>query len=220
MARLFDKSAEFARVTPADWHARVAEEVHVALGLAQDRPEDAPLGARAARGWLRLAQASAGREMQALRGGSEGLELDGLHADLTSLPELEPATVVLLTSNAKGVEVLDSFGARAGILHAGFDPLGALARSGHGEATWEGVLERVPAVLAAALDRQPGGRALRVDSSAWQAAGADPCLDLAASASNLLELLRTAAAGGCELGELASQLVVGVSVGPDITCAP
>jgi methylmalonyl-CoA mutase len=111
---------------------------------------------------------------------------------------------------------LDAFGSRSGILHAGFDPLGSLARDGHGSLEWDGLLQQVPAVITAGLQRQPSGRALRLDTRAWQGAGADLSLDLAACVTNLLETLRVAEAGGVEASAVASQLVTAVAVGSNI----
>jgi len=105
---------------------------------------------------------------------------------------------------------------RAGILHTGFDPLGSLATDGHGAREWDGYLQQVPEVVQAGAQRQPSGRALRLDTGSWQGAGADLALDLAASVTNLLETLRAAEAGGVGPDVVASQLVFAVAVGSDI----
>lgn len=209
----------FPAVTRAQWRERAGQDTpDGALSTHEERPAHAPLGGRSSRGWLRIAAlrgGTAGAE-EALGQGSEGLEVSWSVGVFEGLIDLGPTTPLLLQSHGEGLAALDAFGSRSGILHAGFDPLGSLARDGHETAEWDGYLQQVPDVVQAAAQRQPSGRALRLDTRAWQAAGADHSLDLAACVTNLLEILRAAETGGVEVDVVASQLVIAVAVGPDI----
>ena len=209
----------FPAVTRAQWRERAGQGTpDAALSTLGERPAQAPLGGRSSRGWLRIAALRAGTAgaEEALGQGSEGLEVSWSAGVFEDLIDLGPTTPLLLQSHGEGLAALEAFGSRSGILHAGFDPLGRLARDGHENAAWDGYLQQVPDVVQAAAQRQPSGRALRLDTRAWQAAGADLSLDLAACVTNLLEILRAAGAGGVEADAVASQLVIAVAVGPDI----
>jgi len=214
-----DGEEVFPPVTRVQWREHAGPDTSPgALSTREDRPGGAPLGGRRSRGWLRIAALhpdASGADV-ALSQGSEGIELSWSDGCFDRLDELEPTTPIVMQSHGEGLAVLDAFGMRAGILHTGFDPLGSLATAGHGAREWDGHLQQVPEVVQAGAQRQPSGRALRLDTSSWQGAGADLSLDLAASVTNLLEILRAAEAGGVGPDAVASQLVLAVAVGSDI----
>ena len=218
-AKPSDGEEVFPPVTRAQWRERAGSETSPgALSTREDRPVSVPMGGRHSRGWLRIAalQGDASGAESVLSQGSEGLELSWSDGCFAGLAELDPTTPIVMRSHGDGLAVLDAFGMRSGILHTGFDPLGILAGDGHGSPEWDGYLQQVPDVVQAGAQRQPSGRALRLDTGSWQEAGADLSLDLAACVTNLLETLRAADAGGVEPGAVASQLVVAVAVGSDI----
>ncbi|MEO2162691.1 MAG: methylmalonyl-CoA mutase family protein [bacterium] len=214
-----DGEEMFPPVTRSQWRERAGSETSPgALSTREDRPVGVPLGGRYSRGWLRIAalHGDASDAESVLSQGSEGLELSWSAGCFDGLAEVKPTTPIVMRSHGDGLAVLDAFGMCSGILHMGFDPLGSLARDGYESPEWDGYLQQVPGVVQAGAQRQPSGRALRLDTGSWQGAGANLSLDLAAGITNLLETLRAAEAGGVGPDAVASQLVVAVAVGPDI----
>ncbi|MDP6387206.1 MAG: methylmalonyl-CoA mutase family protein [Planctomycetota bacterium] len=214
-----DGEEMFPPMTRTQWRERAGSDTSPdALSTQEDRPAGVPLGERYSRGWLRIAalHGDTSDADSVLSQGSEGLELSWSEGCFEGLADLEPTTPIVMRSHSDGLVVLDAFGERSGILHTGFDPLGCLARDGHESSEWDGYLQQVPGVVQAGGQRQPSGRALRLDTGPWQGAGANLSLDLAAGVTNLLETLRAAEAGGVGPDAVASQLIVAVAVGSDI----
>ncbi|GEM_PF-2764833 len=215
---LAEHESDFPQVTRAQWRERAGVKTQdEALATIEDRPAQTPLGARAARGWLRLADLpEAECAAEALASGSDGLHLTFHSGCLEALPDLSPTTPICLASHSRADEPFEQFRSRAGILYAGFDPLASLARDGSVEGGIESALARVAEAVRIGDDQQPAGRALRLDSGPWQRAGADCALDLAASITNLLEVLRAGEAAGIDAAAVSAQTVLAVDVGANL----